>query len=147
MSNIAKGRIFNNKQILKIVASTFIPTFLSLIFEPYIVVSDSFYSSALQINLILFGFVLTSLTMIGSVLGSSLVERLKEVGAYHSLMTNFYWLSILLFINICISLVVALTSLNMDFKFARVLLVFDISLTLSLLWFGITRLARLMRNI
>ena len=101
-------------------------------------------------NLILLGFVLTFFTITSSLLGNELVKRLQETSAYYSLMTNFYWLIILLFVNLVFSFIFnffGYLSLNFRNTYTDLIIVFDISLLFILLWYAISRLARVLRSI
>jgi hypothetical protein len=102
------------------------------------------YDSFLTFNSILMGFVITALTITGSTLGTPLVKELQKNGSYYSLITNFYWLFILLFINTIFGFIFLLSKITAHW-FIDFLVLIDITLLLILFWYAISRLVRLVR--
>lgn len=101
-------------------------------------------------NLILLGFVLTFFTITSSLLGNELTKRLQDTNAYYSLMTNFYWLVVLLFFNLVVSFIFQFFSyLESSYRniYTDLIVVFDISFLFLLFWYAISRLSRFIKNI
>lgn len=101
-------------------------------------------------NLIILGFVLTCFTIISSTLGEKVTKKLQETNAYYSLATNFYWLMNLLFFNLVISFILQFFDYkNSKFQsiYIDLILIADITLVFVLLWYAISRIARVMRSI
>lgn len=149
-----KPKLFSKKQ--KIVISTWLIVALAsgiwVSNNNYMVFPDGFEQLSLQLNLILLGFVLTALSMIGSILGKDLVKQLQGNGAYYSLMNNFYILSIVLLFNALFSLLVLLMPVSKLWVsnfiyFVNLLIILDLTAVFLLLWYGVSRLARLMKHI
>lgn len=101
----------------------------------------------LEFNFILLGFALTSLSIIGSVLGRPLVKELQKYNAYFSLMTNFYLLIVVLMLNSILAFVMLMIKYDHSVFGFNLFLIVDITLVFLLLWFSATRFARMMRNI
>lgn len=101
-------------------------------------------------NSILLGFVLTCFTIMSSILGDKVTKKLQETNAYYSLTTNFYWLMNLLFFNLVVGFIIQFFDYqNSKFKniYIDVILIADIALIFLLLWYAISRIARVMRSI
>jgi hypothetical protein len=90
------------------------------------------------------GFVITALTITGSTLGTPLVKELQKNGSYYSLITNFYWLFILLFINTIFGFIFLLSKITAHW-FIDFLVLIDITLLLILFWYAISRLVRALK--
>ena len=143
----SKKRIFNSRQ--KITMLLWI--ILTIAFYSYFnkwgnlnKILDNFFN----FNLILFGFTLTSVAIITSTLGEELTQRLQKTNAYWSLMSNFYWLMILLFWNLIIGFLLQFFSYSQNkYCILDLFIVFDITLTMLLLWYAVTRLTRFIRYI
>ncbi|CAC9604889.1 hypothetical protein [uncultured Gammaproteobacteria bacterium] len=127
-----------------------------VIFLGYFLISNQYgkiekiLDNFITFNSILLGFVLTCFTIISSMLGEKVTKRLQETNAYYSLTTNFYWLMNLLFFNLVISFILQFFDYqNSKFKsiYIDLILIIDITLVFLLLWYAISRIARVMRSI
>lgn len=146
-----KHKIFNKKQKITIFSWLVLVVVLGyfLISNQYGNI-DKILDSFIAFNSILLGFVLTCFTIISSMLGEKVTKKLQETNAYYSLMTNFYWLMNLLFFNLVVSFVFQFFDYR-DSKFKNtyidLMLIADIALIFLLLWYAISRIARVMRSI
>ncbi len=142
-----KQRITSNKQL--VVGSLWL---LLSVFFSYHALNNQWvdltkvYAQFLTFNSILMGFVITALTITGSTLGAPLIKELQKNGSYYSLLTNFYWLFILLFLNTIFGFGFLLKQITL-YWFIDLLILTDITLLLILFWYAISRLVRIMRAI
>ncbi len=111
---------------------------------------DKIVTNFTNFNLILLGFVLTFFTITSSLLGNELTKRLQDTNAYYSLMTNFYWLIVLLFFNLVASFIFQFFGyLELSYRrtYTDLIIIFDVALLFLLLWYAISRLSRFIKNI
>ncbi len=146
-----KNKIFNKKQK----AVIFFWIILSVVLG-YFLISNQYakiekiLESFITFNSIMLGFVLTCFTIISSMLGEKVTKKLQETNAYYSLTTNFYWLMNLLFFNLVISFILQFFDYQ-NSKYQSIYidsaLIADIALVFLLLWYAISRIARIMRSV
>jgi hypothetical protein len=111
---------------------------------------DKILDNFIVFSSITLGFVLTCYTIIASLLGDKVTKKLQETNAYYSLMTNFYWLMNLLFFNLVISFILQfLDYQKSEYKsiYIDLILIADITFMFLLLWYAISRMARVMRSV
>ncbi len=146
-----KHKIFNKKQKVVILFWLILSVVLGyfLISNQYAKI-EKILESFIVFNSIILGFVLTCFTIISSMLGEKVTKKLQETNAYYSLTTNFYWLMNLLFFNLVISFILQFFDYqNSKYQsiYIDLVLVADITLVFLLLWYAISRIARVMRSI
>lgn len=140
-----KQRITSNKQLIRSALWLFVSALVSYyaLKNQWINLSGV-YTQFLTFNSVLMGFVITALTIASSRLGEPLIKTLQENGSYYSLLTNFYWLFILLFLNTVFGFMLLLKETTLHW-FIDLLFLMDITALLILLWYAISRLIRIMR--
>lgn len=112
---------------------------------------DRIASTLLEVSVPLMGFVLTTIAITSSVLGSTLLKRLRENGAYDSLISNLYYLLIFLFVGSIAG--IALRHVNYKDLPTAILNIIDTVILLLLtaifllFWYASTRFVRMMKYV